>query len=279
MYRFNELTNLNEDIFKRTIGISRTHFEDLHFLVEQYIQESKEKNPMQKRGVSGELVLGDKLLLTLYYLRHYATFSVLGQRFGISESYANKIYHRISSILVKLLHVPGRQSLMDDKLECILIDVSEQPIERPTKGQRAYYSGKKKQHTIKIQLIVCALTLQILCVDYAKGRTHDFTLFKSSDLTIPSQVKKRLDLGYQGIQKLHDNVCLPHKKPKGGALTSEQKKQNKQLSKERIFIEHVNRRCKIFRIVKETYRGKHKNLAKTWNLIAGIVNLRYVGNS
>jgi len=36
-----------------------------------------------------------------------------------------------------------------------------------------------------------------------------------------------------------------------------------------LAIEHVNRRCKIFRIVKETYRGKHKNVHKTWTVIAG----------
>ncbi|HEO65306.1 MAG TPA: IS5/IS1182 family transposase, partial [Spirochaetes bacterium] len=41
-------------------------------------------------------------------------------------------------------------------------------------------------------------------------------------------------------------------------------------------IEHINRRCKIFRIVKETYRGKHKNYRKTWNVVAALVNLRYV---
>ncbi|MFZ2450493.1 MAG: hypothetical protein WAW36_08240, partial [Methylovulum miyakonense] len=38
------------------------------------------------------------------------------------------------------------------------------------------------------------------------------------------------------------------------------------LSKRRVFIEHVNRRCKIFRIVKDVYRGKHKNYSLTWNL-------------
>ena len=131
MYRYNELDRLSEDEFRRTIGISRSHFEYLLSSLERHIEESRLKDPMKKRGISGEFYLGDKLLLTLYYLRHYATFSVLGQRFGISESYAHKVYHAISSMLVKFLHVPGPKSLMDEKLECILIDVSEQPIERP----------------------------------------------------------------------------------------------------------------------------------------------------
>ena len=108
-----------------------------------------------------------------------------------------------------------------------------------------------------------------------KGSVHDFKIFTASSLTIPDEVQKRVDSGYQGIQKFHTNVAIPHKKPKGGTLSAEQKKENRQLAKARIPIEHVNRRCKIFRIVKETFRGKHKNLGKTWNLIAGLVNFRY----
>ncbi|MCP4404940.1 MAG: hypothetical protein GY801_47520 [bacterium] len=37
----------------------------------------------------------------------------------------------------------------------------------------------------------------------------------------------------------------------------------------------MNRRCKIFRSVKETYRGKHKNYSKVWTVVAALVNVRY----
>lgn len=83
------------------------------------------------------------------------------------------------------------------------------------------------------------------------------------------------DLGYMGMEKLHANCWLPHKKPKGGKLTKLQKKENRALSSLRARIENVNRRCKIFRATKETYRGKHKNYGKVWNAVAGLVNLRY----
>jgi len=68
---------------------------------------------------------------------------------------------------------------------------------------------------------------------------------------------------------------LPIKKKKGESLTVEDKRHNKALSKQRIFIENINRRCKIFRIVKEVYRGKHKNYSLTWLLVSALVNLRY----
>ncbi|MDR2528645.1 MAG: transposase family protein, partial [Synergistaceae bacterium] len=38
------------------------------------------------------------------------------------------------------------------------MDVTESPIERPKRNQRKYYSGKKKRHTLKTQIIINAKT-------------------------------------------------------------------------------------------------------------------------
>jgi len=209
-----------------------------------------------------------------FYLRHYPTFSELGKQFGITESYANKIYHLISDILVKLKKVPNRKVLFEDGLEKILVDVTEQQIERPLKKQKSYYSGKKKKHTIKVQLVVCAITLRVLSVYCEKGSVHDFKIFKDSKLLIAPEIKILADSGYQGIEKIHHNSEIPHKKKKN-LLTKKQKQENKKLSKQRIPVEHINRRCKIFRITKEVYRGKHKNYGKVWNIVSGLVNIRY----
>ncbi|MDQ7057030.1 MAG: transposase family protein [Ghiorsea sp.] len=62
--------------------------------------------------------------------------------------------------------------------ETLIVDVSEQPIERPVKHQKQYYSGKKKRHTIKAQIIACATTGKVLSVVCAKGKKHDFSVFK-----------------------------------------------------------------------------------------------------
>ena len=45
--------------------------------------------------------------------------------------------------MVKILHVKNRQALLEDNLETRVVDVTEQPLERPQKGQKAYFSGKK----------------------------------------------------------------------------------------------------------------------------------------
>ncbi|MCP4399117.1 MAG: transposase family protein [bacterium] len=199
--------------------------------------------------------------------------------FGINEGYANKFYHQHLNSLVKVLRLPGKKAFLDGALEAIIVDVTEQSMERPTKKQRQFYSGKKTRHTIKAQLIICATMLQILLVVCGKGRTHDFKLLKRSKLKILAKVNTYGDSGDQGLGKLYATSTTPHKKPKDGSLTKIQKRENRALASLRIPIEHVTRRCKIFRIVKETYRGTQKNYHKTWAVVAALVNLRYDQNA
>jgi len=108
-----------------------------------------------------------------------------------------------------------------------------------------------------------------------KGRTHDFELLKQAHLRFAQAIEKYGDAGYQGLAKLFANGLTPLKKPTDRDLTPDEKAYNRALARLRIYIEHVNRRCKIFRIVKETYRGKHRQYQKTWTVIAALVNIRY----
>ena len=110
-----------------------------------------------------------------------------------------------------------------------------------------------------------------------KGRIHDFELLKQARLRIASTIEKYGDAGYQGLAKLFANGFTPIKKPKGRELTADENAYNRELSRLRVSIEHVNRRCKIFRIVKDTYRGKHRQYQKTWTVVAAFVNIRYAG--
>ena len=82
------------------------------------------------------------------------------------------------------------------------------------------------------------------------------------------------DLGYLGIKQLFENAMIPYKASKKRPLTKEEKRINKQLGQKRIIVENIIRECKIFRIVKDVYRGKHKNYGLMWNLVAGLVNFK-----
>lgn len=143
MRSFEQVKTQSADDFLRDVGISLPAFEILLTKVSAYKEAERERYPMKKRGLKHGVALVDRLLLTFRYLRHYPTFARLGKEFGLSESYACKIYHRMLKILLKILHMKHRKDLMNCDLETVLIDVTEQPIERPIRHQKAYYSGKK----------------------------------------------------------------------------------------------------------------------------------------
>jgi len=140
------------------------------------------------------------------------------------------------------------------------------------KKQKEAYSGKHKCHTIKEQLIINGETGEIICVHQGKGSVHDIELFRQSNVHINKFILVVGDKGYQGICEIHENSLTPYKKPKGGILTPEQKKFNQKLSKFRIFIEHVNRRIKRFKMFQGRYRNKQRKHHKRISLVCGIHN-------
>ena len=274
MKKYKEIETETPETFKRMTGLSKANFKDLSDKTDTYIKEEKKRNPLKQRGLKkSKLSLEDCLLLTIYYLRHYPTFINLAEVFDISESYCYKIYSRYVKILAQVETLPNRKKLLENPPETLIIDVTEQPIERPVKGQKPYYSGKKR-HTVKVQILISAIG-EILSVDCAKGSQHDFAIFKESDVLIHPDSELLADSGYQGIKKFHENSVIPLKKKKGIPHTTEAKAHNKALSTRRILIENINRLCKIFRCTKEVYRGKHKNYGLIWRLVAAFVNFRF----
>ena len=133
--------------YLRQIGIAENQFTLLFDKLEQEIKKDLQINKMKNRGVSSKAMTTElKLLLTLNYLRHYPTFSSLGAIFGISESYANKIFHKTIDYLLKFIHPKKTNELSLDDVCTVVIDVAEQEVERPVKKQKSYYSGKKTTH-------------------------------------------------------------------------------------------------------------------------------------
>jgi len=144
MQRFETLKTRSPETFLRAVGISLDQFSMVRDKIVARIQAEQEARPLKKRGKKAvTLTVDDKVLLTLTYLRQYPTFAQLGHQFGICESYAYKVYQQYLDRLVKVLGLPGRQALQDHDLLAILVDVTEQPMERPTRHQGAWYSGKK----------------------------------------------------------------------------------------------------------------------------------------
>ncbi|WP_071881450.1 transposase family protein [Gloeothece verrucosa] len=110
-----------------------------------------------------------------------------------------------------------------------------------SRQQKSFYSGKQRCHTLKAQLIINKDTGQIIATDYGKGIRHDFYIFKAGKIPINKEIQVLADKGYQGINKLHQNSLLPHKKPQKSQLSRQQKQENRQQASKRIIVEHIIR--------------------------------------
>ena len=116
-------------------------------------------------------------------------------------------------------------------------------------------------------------TGKILSATFCTGRRHDFQLFKESGGKLPPHILLLADAGYQGVAKIHPNSQTPFKKTKLHPLDKKQIHCNKTLSQQRIVIEHVFRKLKVFRMLSERYRNKRKRFALRFSLIAAVYNM------
>jgi len=112
----------------------------------------------------------------------------------------------------------------------------------------------------------------MIATTFAKGSMHDFQLFKLCQLGLIPEIECLADTGYQGLTKLHANSRTPHKKSKHHPLSAAQKAANRELSSQRMLVEHVIGRLKVFRILSERYRNRRKRFGLRFNLIAAIYN-------
>jgi hypothetical protein len=276
--RWNKIKRLPTKQFNRVVGIKKTTAEKLIDLLKP------DWNARRKSGgAKPKLGLEDQLLLALSYWRQYGTYLETGARFGVSESAAWTICRWVEDSLKKkkVLHLPGKKELLKSKDKPVIFDVTECPIERPKRKkygrrknrQKNYYSGKKKRHTIKQQ--ICISGKKIISTQQDCGKTHDFKIYKKSKNHVHPDTKVQTDLGYQGIQKIHANSELPKKRTKKNPLTKEDKKKNREISSERVVVEHVFAFLKKFKIISQRYRNRRKRFGLRFNLICGIFNYEW----
>lgn len=256
--------------FKRRFGVQRNTFKQMLKTLQPFGRS------VPKPGAKAKLGIEDRLLVALEYWREYRTYFHIGSSWGVSESTVCRSVDWVEDTLMRSgrFRLPGKKHLLRGfgQPEVVVVDVTETAIERPKRRQRWFYSGKKKRHTLKCQLVIELGSRRIVCTFFGKGRGHDFKLFQISGVHFHPDTESLQDKGYQGLQKLHRNSRLPRKKPTGGQLTAEDKAYNRQLARQRVVIEQVNRCLKIFRILAERYRNRRRRFGLRCNLIAALYN-------
>lgn len=276
---------------KQILGITSDQFQDLLAQAEMHhnqLQAERESKKIRINEKGGgrkpKLEIKEEVCLCLFYLRQMPTFEILGLQFGISKTEANDTFHYWLGILRNILpaslleQVEKHDSDYAIALELLaefqlIVDSSEQPRERPSnqEEQKEYFSGKKKQHTFKNQFVTLPSGKDIVDVEVGKkGPKSDISLFREQQEKFESDQMFEGDKGYQGGR----NITTPQKKPRKGELTTKQKSENKKLSSQRIFVEHVIRLVKIFHIARQRFLLNSRTYEEVILTICGLVRLR-----
>jgi hypothetical protein len=289
------------DIFRALSGLSQKDFDALFAdfqkahaaRVGEASHTKRGCRPRQRKAGAGHPFdhdLRDRLLMALVWLRVYPTYELLGWLFGLDKSNA---WHNVQDVLATLermarfpLERPGARPQLTSKEELfdafpevrLVVDATEQSFHR-LKGwdnQKPFYSGKRKRHTIKAQLI-CTPSGRVGSVGPSvPGSVHDLTLLRGSGCAdgLGPQDGVMADLAYVGLADDRPGlrVVLPHKAGKDAPLTGEQKAYNRRLSRSRVVVENLLARLKVFQVLRQTFRSVFGRHAQVFRVAALLVD-------
>jgi hypothetical protein len=136
--KYETIGQLKDTDFKRLTGVQRETFEEMLKVVEKGLRDF---------GRPPKLSRPDQLLMTLMYWREYRTEFHIAQSYGVSEATVCRTIRKVEDALVrsKKFRLPGKKAFQpsDTVFEVILVDASEQPVERPKKTRNSTTVAKR----------------------------------------------------------------------------------------------------------------------------------------
>lgn len=236
-----------------------------------------------------------RLLLALVWLRVYPTYELLGFFFGLHKRNAQLNVRAVLDVLGTLDGFPfdgpdpGRKPLrsaaeiMTAFPEVrVIIDGKEQRVNRPTgyEAQKPYYSGKKKAHTVKTQIVVdpCG-RIEGVSDSVPGGANHDLPLLCGSGVLeqlAPGEAAM-VDKGYVGVANYFPDVpvVIPFKASRSQPLTEEQRAYNRKVARYRIVVEHTMAQLNRFTVLRQVFRGQQRSRhGQVIHVVAKLVNRR-----
>jgi DDE superfamily endonuclease/Helix-turn-helix of DDE superfamily endonuclease len=284
-------------VFRAMTGLSVDAFDEmLPGLVEAFHGQRRRRldRPGRQRAFGGgddfDLPPADQFLLTVVWLRHYPTQEALGYLFGVSDSTALRAVRRCLPVLeaqgkdTMRLPDPGRgkrcdlPALLKGTPElAVIVDTFEQRTHRPKRRQRAYYSGKKKAHTVKSQVAVDEEGRVVDVGPSRPGPMADLKVLRRSGLAgrlARAGVGVLGDLAYVGVDGLVRGLrgATPRRKPRGKDRPAEDRRFNRAFSRRRIVVEHALARLRRYQALSAVNRHGRKGHEVRVRAVAGLVN-------
>lgn len=288
-------------LFKSFFGITISEFDDLHRkLIPVWREKEIERLSRRERqraiggGSDYKLDLRDRLLMTLMWLKLYLNTDVLGFLFSVDKSTVSRDMHNLLPSLRQLgdetlgwpeppqrgqtKNLAQAQQAYPDLFA--IIDATEQRVRRSQDDgiQREHYSGKKKSHTRKTQIIVDEYG-QIRDVSHSvAGKMHDLELFRQSAAAerLPKGIGAAGDAGYQGLHKElpEYGVATAHKARRNHPLTADEKAINREFSSMRIIVENTICELKHFKVLSHRFRHAVDHYDDVFRAVVALVNPR-----
>ena len=136
--RLIEVREYRAEHFYRLTGVKREVFD----LMVEVVSSGR-----SGRGRRPVLSVADQVLMVLCYWREYRSQFHVASSFGVSEATVCRTVKRIEQGLLKdkRFHLPGKKALHDGSLDLavIVVDASEQRIERPQKNSAGSTPAKR----------------------------------------------------------------------------------------------------------------------------------------
>lgn len=289
---FKNLNNFSTSRVKALLGLHPKVLAELLFNVLPELEKRRQlrlasradrkRPPLPKDGRPREVLPVHKVLMTLLYLRHNVSHEVVGALLGFSADSSENAFAEVLPLLRDMFPSEkweaekkwrrGEPTSTPDQVDKVIIDSFETPLRRPSINdrQKRVYSGKKKRHTLKTQ-VVTDQKGEILCLGAPHpGPKADIKIYEEEPPPEPIADKPRLgDKAYSS--KDHPEMTTPHKKPKGGELSEEKKAESKEISKQRVYVEHAIRRIKGWRIMRDEYRLATGLFAAATSALVGLI--------
>src|SRR5947209_460904 len=236
------------------------------------------------------LAPADQLLLTVVWLRQYPTQEVLGYLFGASDSAAKRAIDRWLPVLERAgkdtMRMPdpgrGRRQPLPALLRgtpavAVIVDTFGQRVQRARRRQRAYYSGKKRCHTLKSQVAIDEETGRVAHVAASRpGPWADIRVLRRSGLRgrLPEGVGALGDLAYPGIAGWHPQGlgATPRRKPKGRPRPPRDRRYNRAFARRRVPVEHGIGRLRRYEALAQRDRHRRRGHTARVRAVAGLVN-------
>jgi hypothetical protein len=136
--RYEEIKAWKAADFKRLTGVKPITFKKMLDVLDKELPNF---------GRPPKLSRADQLLMTLMYWREYRTQFHIAGTYGISEATVCRTIKKVEDALMRSgeFRLPSKKALQpsDRLIKVVLVDASEQPIERPKKSKNDTTAAKR----------------------------------------------------------------------------------------------------------------------------------------